>query len=1105
MPATTSLVMALTIPLQIAGTSETIVAQKNHTVSYPMSIINRNYDPLSSEETCYAPVANADSNQDGKLSEDEYAQFISSLSNGLVAAESFRDLTFELQVIFLYLDCLCGDDQSGNCCDGYIDISGTSPNDIPTEEELTHLNMVCSKTQGALNDGDTSSSGSIGSEVPTRNPVEPPGAVPTNSPMNALLQTDSPAAIPTTLSPSINPSSRPTPFSSAFPIQSPTYNPMTLSPSSNPFSSPSLRPTPFPSLRPIETPTLSPIKFLTGSPASPSISPSLRTSTTSSSLVPTHPTSNKSPSYSNSSTDSPAQPPPPLFDASTLAPTSLEFFQSSSTTEPTLYPPQSYLPSQAPSSDVNLDGAEKPDEGGTNSDDKTIESSSAAVIVGILFPLLAIGFAGLFLYANEKRKYETTKKDSSRQDENREEEDEEVGLSTTVTERNEQTSCLPYSIRDVAETSRCVGVASTKGDCSGFVVSDMVEENDQCNMHETTTDLVAFVDAVTDVSSENGAVTVDRDDFDNGVDLIEENSSACSLRIASESSGDDLTAVAPRVVHDFSALVGHEEATEEVPIVKNNFEPEEKSRILRRLSGSQSGGSPLNAANILDDPSELMAASENIRIVTRECTPKTCQSNVPDSVCSSVRAMMSTHAVIELGGDVSHTTEPKDDSGNDDNSRGNTSESVVTAGTFGLATPNSPEDQNNYLLDAMPPRDSSEALSTESVGNVSPNHEGHAENGAAIAVESNTSARMTRSPSQEQPLESISRRQESSIYSGALGSTEEKILSRKRHKKDADVMEANSKSTIDQESTTIACIKHTDAVIAHNVSNKGIDTVALPESSATSAAFALTLTTCMSINEDHATSNVAFSEETVPTSYSFVKDVDQKRLLTTNVNDISTVVEAGNWTAVGATAALFADLTDDSSSDVEHMTSAHISDADDYPTNETDRLISAAELKEFEGREDALVSTLETVHDQQTSQQACASVENSAIEAARALQVREMQIISDDDTSTATSSDTSVTGEPLSSKSFLEQAIEKGEWQAVGQAAAILGRASDYSSVSSTSSSDTSTTSLSKTISWDKEDRIKHFDHLIANGDWRGIVVAAGQYQAMEEELVNKP
>ena len=55
--------------------------------------------------------------------------------------------------------------------EGYIDITGASPNGTPTDEELAHLNVICSKTQSALNDGTTSSSGSSNIEVPTISPV----------------------------------------------------------------------------------------------------------------------------------------------------------------------------------------------------------------------------------------------------------------------------------------------------------------------------------------------------------------------------------------------------------------------------------------------------------------------------------------------------------------------------------------------------------------------------------------------------------------------------------------------------------------------------------------------------------------------------------------------------------------------------------------------------------------------------------------------------------------------------------------------------------------------------------------------------------------------
>ena len=96
------------IPYQTFGTSETMAKLSHHT---------RQYNPLSKEATCYTPLSIADSDNDGQLSEEEYAQFISEM-NGDDTVQNYADLAFELQVTFVYLDCLCGSSESGNCCDG---------------------------------------------------------------------------------------------------------------------------------------------------------------------------------------------------------------------------------------------------------------------------------------------------------------------------------------------------------------------------------------------------------------------------------------------------------------------------------------------------------------------------------------------------------------------------------------------------------------------------------------------------------------------------------------------------------------------------------------------------------------------------------------------------------------------------------------------------------------------------------------------------------------------------------------------------------------------------------------------------------------------------
>jgi len=93
----------LVIPNQIKCTSESKAKlTRLHVV--------RQYNPSDKEDTCYIPLSEADVDGDGKLSKDEYAQFVDD--------EVYGDLPFELQVTFIYLDCLSSMDDNGNFCDG---------------------------------------------------------------------------------------------------------------------------------------------------------------------------------------------------------------------------------------------------------------------------------------------------------------------------------------------------------------------------------------------------------------------------------------------------------------------------------------------------------------------------------------------------------------------------------------------------------------------------------------------------------------------------------------------------------------------------------------------------------------------------------------------------------------------------------------------------------------------------------------------------------------------------------------------------------------------------------------------------------------------------
>ena len=91
------------------------------------------------------------------------------------------------------------------------------------------------------------------------------------------------------------------------------------------------------------------------------------------------------------------------------------------------------------------------------------------------------------------------------------------------------------------------------------------------------------------------------------------------------------------------------------------------------------------------------------------------------------------------------------------------------------------------------------------------------------------------------------------------------------------------------------------------------------------------------------------------------------------------------------------------------------------------------------------------------------------------------------ETDTVTSSSTSSS---KTSHLFLKQAVERGDWQAVGQAAAIMGK--DSKDING---------SAHETLYLEKEDRIEQLDELIAEGDWIGVLTLAGQYEAMDRDL----
>lgn len=194
-------------------------------------------------------------------------------------------------------------------------------------------------------------------------------------------------------------------------------------------------------------------------------------------------------------------------------------------------------------------------------------------------------------------------------------------------------------------------------------------------------------------------------------------------------------------------------------------------------------------------------------------------------------------------------------------------------------------------------------------------------------------------------------------------------------------------------------------------------------------------------------------------------------------------------------------------------------------------------MLQFEGREEELIETLRRMQERSVAHRARAAVQKTAkFEAMAKASMSGMARPNDSDSSSKepshyggsansnqmseysqspgnSSLDNSITDSSVSdlgmasggnhysssrktNQSSLELAIERGDWRAVGEAAAMMGEGSaiipDESGGSSLSSS------LSESLGG-KQERVYHLDALIAKGDWAGIVATAGKYQAMDD------
>jgi len=195
-------------------------------------------------------------------------------------------------------------------------------------------------------------------------------------------------------------------------------------------------------------------------------------------------------------------------------------------------------------------------------------------------------------------------------------------------------------------------------------------------------------------------------------------------------------------------------------------------------------------------------------------------------------------------------------------------------------------------------------------------------------------------------------------------------------------------------------------------------------------------------------------------------------------------------------------------------------------------------MLQFEGREEELIETLRTMLERNVAQRARAAFQKTAkLEAKAKASIASGSVSSGpyhraNDSSSMTSSEPSYYGSSTNNsssassytesanssvsdldmdsskysssrgttRSSLELAIEKGDWRAVGEAAAMMGGSSGAIPDSPGESLSSSSSTLG-----DKAERVYYLDALIAKGDWAGIVAAAGKYQAMDDQMEPGP
>ena len=179
-------------------------------------------------------------------------------------------------------------------------------------------------------------------------------------------------------------------------------------------------------------------------------------------------------------------------------------------------------------------------------------------------------------------------------------------------------------------------------------------------------------------------------------------------------------------------------------------------------------------------------------------------------------------------------------------------------------------------------------------------------------------------------------------------------------------------------------------------------------------------------------------------------------------------------------------------------------------------------MNQFKGREEELVETLRTMQERAVAQKARTAGHKAAkTEARRSVQRGVVPgatvtpqppppmsaatmiaglaaVAADGGGATFEDSSSNLTGgsgteaSAAQHRSALEMAIEAGDWEAVGQAAAMM---SDASVGTASTGTDLNVSRTSSGISGNTANRAAELDELIDQGDWSGVVAAAAQFK----------